>query len=100
MGLGVKVSKGRAVTPLAGAQSHGTHIGRAEQVTVTGGDSSQGQSRLTPHYGLSGRSKVEPGTRVQGMWVRTREVEAGCRHIGNIAQPGDQGQEPKLKGIS
>lgn len=26
--------------------------------------------------------------------------EAGCRHIGNIAQPRDQGQEPKLKGIS
>lgn len=26
--------------------------------------------------------------------------EAGCRHIGNIAQLEDQGQEPKLKGIS
>lgn len=62
MGLEVKVSKARAVTPLQQIYFHGTHIGKAEQVTVTDSDGSQGQSRLAPHYGFSGRSKVKLGT--------------------------------------
>lgn len=92
-----------------GLWSTGPSCRQSRAVTVTAGDSRQGcpDCRLVGYglwtaspwlvwqvQGQTGNSSPQHAGQTPG------RQEAGCGHVGDVAQPRDQGQEPKLGGIS